>query len=66
MYYQTAEESTSAASSPFPLHSVIVKQIIHRIQTLLSDSAVDVNAQDEIEFRSLTVAVLMNKQELTR
>ena len=64
MYYQIEEESVSAASSALPLHSAIVSEYIHHIQKLLSDSAVDVNAQDENEFTSLTVAILMNKQEL--
>ena len=45
---------------------MIVKQNIHRIQTLLSDSAVDVNAQDENECSPLAVAVLMNKPEMTK
>ena len=76
MHYQTAEESVSTCFSDtfilllFFLHfhsnTVIMKQNIHRIETLLFDPAVDVRAQDENEFTSLTVALLMNKSELTQ
>ena len=57
---------SSSSSSAFPLHNAIVCEDIHRIQILLSDSAVDVNAPNNNGYRSPTVAMLMNKSELKK
>ena len=76
MYYQTAEESVCACFSAtsirlllpphFHSNSVIVKQIIHHIQALCSDPAVDLNAHNENECSPRIVSVLMNKQGLKK